>query len=452
MKKLKYYFIFLLLVLLFPFSLFGCNETSFETTPWINSSQTSQDIKNLRDNARSRMSSLPVYYVTSVTYNFNHTSDNLFQKKTINDVTKTTLNYNFNTETLAKVEFNRTVDGENIYFQNDYYVNEENDKNKYTTITQNVNNTTSTEYIKQSYSTTNNFSNLLSNIIYDISTDETNTVQQKEYDRVKYYKLISTKATENMGLDLINRKFVEDSNLVNNPALFKIRSKDDYVLSFSCEYGFDKNDYLTYFAMNYTIGYYNIAGINENYLNVSVVTKLNSFGRENVEQLQVDDKGMYTACTFVSYLNKNDFEISYRDSLEAIYQATTVQKIGNSYLVKIENYQSSTINDTKFYYIKSNDSSYSVYELDTLNKTYYLVDETIDLLSFDFSYKFNKNSININENEYQFGSAEKYFNVEVIDNQPYSIENNYGQKIYLIGEVKEIQTLLFDIDEYELSI
>ncbi len=457
MKKLRIYLIFVFMVFLFPFSLVGCGEATFENTPWKSSTLSISDALTKVKNNREYMDSslLNVIYNTNITYKFYRTSDELFQNKTINENILTTLNYSSSNNGKARVEKKRSENNTQTDYKNEFY--DMKDGKKYSTQTKTVSEQTTTIYREENFITSNAFINLLNNVIYDIKEDEMIVVEEKTFDNVDYYKFTSNAKSSTTGLELINSNFTENIDLQNSPTLFQIYDKStDYIISFTCEYGFNKSNYLVYSAINYTMQHANnnITGMFENALQVSVVTRLDSFGKD-VEEVQIEDKGLYTACTFVSDMSQDKTYVAYRNSNEDIYEKTTVQREGDNFLIKVENYKVNQIDQskpTKYYYIVKEQNTYNIYLINLEDYTYSLTNEySPSFLYIDYSLSYNSQAVTSNENEYQFGLAENYYTVTVQDSAVYMIRTRYNDNLY-IGEKGSYQEQdkIFDITLFDL--
>ena len=436
MKKLKNYIFLIFALFMFPIILFGCNETTFDSVPWNSSEMLPEEVIELANESKQYMIEdigLPVTYETTTTYTFSKRLDGNFENRIIRDEQTITLSNSNQPDAVAKIELSRYVDNNLVSSRTETYVQDE--ANVYISQTQyeelEAENSESTSLIRQAYSTVDNsFSNLLSEVIYDVNGNETNVVSQKTFENVEYYKLTSQAVSSTSGLDLLNRDFVENEDIFNNPGLFEIYDKSlDYVISFNCQYGINPSNYLTYFAMNYEIqnGSDSFQGDRAVYLRVSSVTNLVSFGANMELPTVPENKDLFTVSTYMNIVCQDDSYVIYQDSTESRNNRVTVYKNGQDYCFKYEENNAGTFLTTKYYFARLIDSSYTVYELNIDAGTYKDVSNTFNplFLEFDYSqdllYEDSENGI------YQFGTSESYIEIGMQNGEVYSVKTQSSQ-------------------------
>ena len=224
MKKIKNYIFLICALFMFPIILFGCNETTFDSVPWNSSEMLPEEVVELANESKQYMIEdigLPVIYETTTTYTFSKRLDGNFENRIIRDEQTISLSNSNQPNAVAKIVFSRYVDDNLISSRTETYVQDE--AKVYISQTQylETESAESTSLLRQSYSTVDSsFSNLLSEVVYNVNANETNVVNQKTFENVEYYKLTSQAVSSTSGLDLLNRDFVENEDIFNNPGLF----------------------------------------------------------------------------------------------------------------------------------------------------------------------------------------------------------------------------------------
>ena len=458
MKKIKNYIFLICALFMFPIILTGCNETTFDSVPWNSSEMLPEEVVELANESKQYMIEdigLPVIYETTTTYTFSKRLDGNFENRIIRDEQTISLSNSNQPNAVAKIVFSRYVDDNLISSRTETYVQDE--AKVYISQTQylETESAESTSLLRQSYSTVDSsFSNLLSEVVYNVNANETNVVNQKTFENVEYYKLTSQAVSSTSGLDLLNRDFVENEDIFNNPGLFEIYDKSlDYVISFNCQYGINPSNYLTYFAMNYEIqnGSDSFQGDRAVYLRVSSVTNLVSFGASMELPTVPENKDLYTVSTFMDIAGQDDSYVIYQDSSESRNNRVTVYKDGQDYCFKYEENNAGTFLSTKYYFARFIDSRYIVYELNINAGTYKDVSNTFNplFLEFDYSqdllYEDNDNGI------YQFGSSESYIEIGMQGGEIYSVKTQNSQPWYVLeygfGRPNDIYDLTGLIEE-----
>ncbi len=422
-KKLKLFVILLVAVMAMPL-FFGCGEETFETTPWASSEATVLDIVNKFDDSKAYLNKvgLPVKFSTVTTFNLSKRLDESGEEKVVKDETSLTLFYD-STQNLAEIVTKRYVDGQLTKEKTTLY-DDSTDKKIYTTT---ISYTKDEETLEGKKTTTYRVDNLsqsattfldiLSQIVSIPNKNALTSVNQKTFDNIDYYQLLSSSSSDSQGgLNLLNEElFSENSDLYNEPNLYQVFDKaHDYVLNFSCEYGVDSmSDYLSYFAFNYSVSDSNNSRPGERgvYLKVSSTTNLVDYGEKLESPKMVDDKDFYSVSTFVDTVKENNSYVYYRDSLQANYNLVKVYKKENGMFVSVVPYVDGALNSEgeKKYYFSYEGNMYSGYEIDLKEKTYESTTYKPTFLDFDYS----KDYLSKDGDSYKYGTSEKYIKIKI---------------------------------------
>lgn len=427
MKNIKKIMFFCLIFLFFPFAFFGCNEQTFDSVPWQDSNLSAKEIISNLENSKSYMIEnvgLPVKYKTTTTYTFYARIDGSGDKKVIKENRITTLSNGNENNSLAKVEISRIENDDEVYsltktynqgkgllYTSESVVDESLEKE--------------TTLSRTSYGTVeNSFLKILSEVVYSVDEKAFSLASQKEFEQVDYYKIVSESLNKDNGLEYLNKKFVQNSNIYSSPNLFEVYDKSmDYVTKFSTEYGLDKSNYLTYFALDYEIsqGDNNFQGERKVYLKVHSVTKLESYGQQVELPTLPENLDLYEVNTFVNTAKLDNSYVIYIDGTVNDYNQIITYKNGEDYIAKYDNYLSGTFVGSTYYYIKKVESGYDKYIVDKTNLTCQKKELFNPLfIEFDYSRKY----LNKTDNSYRFGVEGDFLIVEVKDGEISGVRYN----------------------------
>ncbi len=435
MKIIKKFLVIMCLVLVLPLALTACGEQTFDTTPWIISTKTSDDVAEEVESSRARMMdelNIPVKYVTTTTFKFYGTLDERFSSKIVREVTTATFSSADIQNATAKIE---TLTYENDVLktrkEDSYLRYNENYGYKYikhTTIATSEDDAEEVFMERQNVSmSSRSFYTMLGEIIFEPGENEADIVSQKDFNGIHYYLLTSSTDNLNFG---IKEKFSERSDLFTSPTLFALDNKlDDYVMPFSYTYGITAAKYISYFAINYTIsnsnrtGNHNEDNFFEKYLTVSSITTLERFG-ENVEIPSApENKDDYTVATFDNIVKSDEYYIQYRQitGANSYILTTTQRRADGNVMVSIDTYIASNLS-TEYYFLEySEDKTFVAYKINSENDTY-AVDENFSAPFI--AYNFSSELVSATNGVYQFGTSESYYLLTLNNGEIYSITNS----------------------------
>lgn len=460
MKKFKSTFFLFIFILVSPIFAFACGETTFDDVPYVSTSKTALEVISEIDETRDRMINsigLKVSLTTTNTYTF---LDTYTQKyKVVKDVIKTTIGkIDDKPSSITIIEKTRFEDKEPTSFESKIYENyslEGGYRNSYVYTKSHIfedstGTILSTNYDRTPYAQTSiRFLDLYNTAVPVIQSSMVNTVQYKEYKDVNYYKLSS----DVDGLYYVNDYFTQASDLYENPTLFGvIDESQDYVMPFTCEFGLKSTDgynYITYSTINYEIE----NSEREIYLKVSSRTDLNKYG-DKVESSwpEGEDRGKYTAHTFMKDVNKDEFYITYnvdsgidivKTSIAKFNETIADNKTVTNYSAEVTTTKSGGGEERKYYYMQGNeDGTFKTYELNLTDNTYVETSKHIEFLSFTFDkLVFSKNEDNI----YKFAAPEASAN----PNEYTGIELNENGEVSKIVSKKASESVTTDIEVVE---
>lgn len=421
MKKIKIFVFLALLIVVTPLFL-GCGEATFESTPWVASeSGVAQTITKL-DEAKEFLHDvgLPVKFSTVTTYNLSKRLDDSGKNLTVREETTTTLYYKSREPSLAEVKTKRFVENEKTSEVTTLYNNDEG--KVYTTSVTFSGERSTTTYRVATYSKVDmTFNKILSQTIYTASEKSLTKVNQKTFNDINYYQLVSSSVSVESGLAVLNDSFSESASLYDDPKLYEVfDKKHDYVLSYSAEFGVDGSGYLDYFAFNYSVSHSNDTrpGERKVYLSVSSKTRLDEYGQDLESPKEVSDKDFYLASTFMDTVKEVGTNVSYRDSLSSSYNFVTAYRSVDGIFVRTTVYENGIAKgDSRTYFYKTLGSGYEMYELNIREKKYSTTTYEPLLLLFDYSRPFyTKRS-----DDYMFGTSERYTKIKVKDGEIYSV-------------------------------
>ncbi len=421
MKKLKV-FVFLALVALVTPLFFGCGEATFESTPWVASESSVAETIAKLDEAKEFLHDvgLPVKFSTVTTYDLSKRLDDSGKNVIVREETTTTLYYKSREPNLAEVKTKRSIGSETLSEVTTLY---DNDEGKvYTTSKSFSGEDETTTYRVATYSKVDmTFNKILSQTIYTAKESALTSVNQKTFNDINYYQLVSSSVSPESGLAVLNDEFAESATLYDDPKLYQVfDKKHDYVLNYSAEFGVDGSGYLDYFAFNYSVSHSNDTRPGERsvYLKVSSTTRLDEYGQDLEAPSEVSDKNFYLANTFVDTVRISGTYVSYRDSLSSSYNFVTAYKATDGIFVRTTVYENGIAKgDSKTYFYKKSGSGYDMFELNIREQKYSLTTYEPLLLLFDYSRPFYTKR----NNDYMFGTSEKYTKLNIRDGEIYSV-------------------------------
>lgn len=401
---------------------FGCGEETFDSTPWTASQDTVADVVEKFNESKEYLNNvgLPVKFSTETTFQLYQRLDGSGERRTVKDITYTTLYYEAKIQNLAEVVTKRYIDNYLTSEVSSLYDSTQTDGKKYTTSTtytkdeEGIEGENTTYRVDDFNISDTAFLEILSERMYIPNSKTLTQANQKTFDNISYYQLKSTSSDAQSGLDVLKDEFKENSNLYNCPNLYEVyNKKQDYVLNFSFEFGLDVSGYLNYFSFNYSIlnSDNDRRGERSTYLTVSSVTKLIDYGQEVKSPENVEDKDFYLVNTFVDTVKQDNSYVIYKDSNLANYNLIKAYKVQGGYFLTVTPYEANleqTENEKK-YYFKSEGNIYKGYEIDKTNKTYSTTDYSPLLLQFNF----NKSYLSKGTSGYMFGTSENYTNINV---------------------------------------
>jgi len=453
MKRFKKVLIFLSIMLFLPLFLFACGETTFETTPWLTSSKTEAEVTDEVENCRNYMMDevhIPVTYETTTTYNFFDTEDENFSNKTVKKVTTATFSSANIEDATAKYTTKTYEDGVLQSLEESTYVRtSDNSGFAYTVKTTYALSSDEEDTVfrerQEAEMVDRTFYTMLGEIIFEAQENEADNVSEKTFDEVQYYKLSSNISNLN---ETIQDKFIEKSDLFTAPELFSLNKKgDDYVMPFSYEYGITKLDYISFFALNYTVSNSNdtIEGDFETYLSVSSVTVLKEYG--NAVQIASEPENIdeYTIATFDNIVKSDEYYVVYKQGTDAEnYVKTTAQKQSDGdLLVKVENIVSGSPT-IEYYFLDYEGDNFTAYLINVDEQTYTVQESFAPFfLNFDYSLEF---FLKTSDGAYQYGSNEAYYLIRMEAGEVYSITNSKADDATIL------QILSFDEGETDTPL
>jgi hypothetical protein len=458
MKKLKNFVSAFAIVLFIPLFLFACNEATFDTTAWTSSSKTSTEVIEEVEDCREYMvgngndsASVPVTYETTTIFKFYATEDEVFDDKTVKIVSTATFSSAKIENASAQIVTKTYVEGSLASTVTSTYIRKSDDKGYIYTnqVTYLEEEETSLLNRASTTITDRTFYTMLGDIIIEAQTGEADTVTEKTFDDVQYYKLSANISN----LENVQALFSEDSTLFDNPQLFVIRKKgEDYVMPFSFQYGINESNYITYFAMDYSIANSNLAdGQNyETYLDVSSVTRLTKFGSAVETVSEPTNKDDFTVSTFKNAMMSDENYVVYKQVVDSThYNNFTVQRREDGdILVKVEEYNSNSLTSTDYYYLDYNDdrTSFSAYQIfiETTPATYSTLDSySSAFLNFDYSLSYFNTTVS---GAYKYGTNDNYLLIAMQSGEVYSVSD--GTNTWLVESfgTGETSTTLYDID------
>lgn len=430
MKKIKKVLISLSIMLFLPLFLFACEEITFNSTPYSSSSKTSTEVVQKVEYCREYMMeevNIPVIYETTTIFNFYETENGRILDKTVKKITTATFSSgNINTAT-AQLSTKTYEDDILISLEVSTYVRGSNDEGYiYTVKTTYASSSEETDSVFMERKSTNigdrTFYTMLGEIIFETQENEADIVSEKSFNNVQYYKLTSSI----LNLETIQDKFVEKTDLFENPELFALNKKgDDYIMPFSYEYGIMSLNYISYFTINYTLGNSNMVdGQNfETYLKVSSVTNLKEYGNRVTTATEPENIDEFTIATFDNTVKSDEYYVVYQQNIDTDhYIKTTTQKRNNGdILVKVEEI-SLDRTTVEYYYLDYEGTSFTAYKINYDNRTYVEQESfTHPFLNFNYSLNFFTKT---NDGGYQYGSNEAYNLIRMQDGEVNSITNS----------------------------
>ncbi len=437
MKKTKNIIVSFCLIAFFSLFLFSCEQATFENTSWATAGKTCAEISADVDNSIDYMMNeinIPLTYVTTTTYKFFDTEDNAFSAKTVEKTTTSAFSRSNTPNATAKFVTETRENGTLTSIKEETYVRSGDDEGFiYTQLT---NYSASGDVLgavfrdrQLTWITDFTFDNLLSDIIFVLREDEASVALEKTFEDIKYYKL-QPNATN---LEKIQQRFFEKDDLSDNPELFAFAQKDDhYVLPFSVEYGLTPLDYVSYFAVNYSLGNSNLLNSQnwEVYLSVSSTTRLKAYGNDMPQPSAPENANDFIAATFDNVVKTNEHFVVYKQMLEGEnYAEYSVQtKADNSMLVEVKKVEDG-LSATSYYYIEPLDESYVVFDVNSITKTYTassLDSADFPFLKLDYSLAlFTKTSTG----DYQYGSETNFYLLSLQNDEVYSIADGRGEGV-----------------------
>ncbi len=470
-KKFKFVLFTLILALICPVVFFACGETLFDDVPYTSSSANLEEVVSNFNAAGEYMVNnlkLKSKFETTNTYTFYNTQTST--AKTVKDVIITTLGSANDNPTLAIIDTTRFVNDIKITNTINTYVQPTSIETEtpycYSYTKSFVGEEETYDKNRDEYNPNiNSIISFYNFTIYEIKKEEVNSIQQKEFEGVTYYKLNSgLTANGEITLDAVNDRFVEETEnntLQDNPQLFKISTKayHDAAENFYYECAKNSSNYATYFKIHYNLKNKE----RETYLNVSSVTRLTQYG-DKVSLDMPEDVNEYIANSFMKTMTNSGSYISYTTTeqinedeiaTEPTTKVTwTVAKIGKDYSVRRDEYQAGApTNTTLFYLVYISDNNYNTFLINGQKKK--RVETNLELLNFNFDQTiFSKNE---EENTYQYGNEQNMLTITFNGNNIYSLstytERNDSISIYIEDYGKDFTKLplsfVTDIDNYE---
>lgn len=450
MKKIKVFVFFALVALISPL-FFGCGEATFESTPWVASESGVAEVMTKLDKAKEFLHDvgLPVKFSTVTTYNLSKRLDDSGKNLTVREETTTTLYYKSREPSLAEVKTTRFVENEKTSEITTLYNNDEG-KVYTTSVTFSGEMPTTTYHVATYNKVDMTFNKILSQTIYTAKESALTSVNQKTFNDINYYQLVSSSVSSESGLAVLNDSFSESASLYDDPKIYEVfDKKHDYVLSYSAEFGVDNSGYLDYFAFNYSVSDSNDTrpGERKVYLSVSSKTKLDEYGQDLESPKEVSDKDLYLASTFVDMVKQVGTKVSYKDSLSSSYNYVTAYKGVDGIFMRTTVYENGIKGDSKTYFYKALESDYERYQLNIREKKYFATTYEPRILHFDYSQPFDTKR----NDDYMFGKSERYTKVKVKDGKIYSVGVKDSTEWYVeeYGEGMDEFTNV-DINDYTL--
>ena len=114
---------------------FGCGEETFDSTPWTASQDTVADVVEKFNESKEDLNGLPVKFSTETIFQLYPRLDGSGERRTVKDITDTTLYYESGRQNLAKVVTKRYVDNYLTSEVVSLYDSTQTDGKKYTTST-----------------------------------------------------------------------------------------------------------------------------------------------------------------------------------------------------------------------------------------------------------------------------------------------------------------------------
>ena len=470
MKKYKTLFFLLIFVFVLPIFNFGCGEVAFEDVPYSLSSLTSSEIVEKVDTSKSQAISTEIKMKlnTKISFNFFGVRDESIRDREIKKEVVSYLGKDRDANIFSQTE-KTFVDGDLCStVEKTYEKGEQNSTNNIYCYTlskeiasDDVEVVTDFSRSKMDYTATTTLTNLYTSVINKISGEEFDSVYQKTFEDVTYYKMYAD-------VNGIKNKFSLNENIYNTPQLFEKKEKNDYIMSCSCEIGFKESSgstYVSYFTINYSV--YNTN--REKYLEVKTKTVLDDYGdKVSVKEIG-ESKGEYIANGFVMQMNKNNSFCVYNRIINDVaevdktYSVLKIEKQDENddtqtyfeYAIKIV-----TTRD-KYYYLKRTTEEdatvYKMYEIDEENRKLREVDDVnIDeFLSFNFSLKY-EGVAEGNDKHYKFGvntSNTAIMKVYVNDDKVSVLKNASAElQIQRSGIFNDDLDVIYNIDNYQIEV
>lgn len=440
MKKHKWLICLLAFIFVLPIFNFACSEVKFEDVQYVLSGASIADVIETMDSARTQAISTEVKMKlqTNTKYTFRKTTDNKFsnkviQKDVVSVIGKDRDDFFFSNEELTYENNSLISKATNIYEkQTENYVT----RAYHYGILKNYGENESEEYVRErfDYSPTTSITNFYTDIVKRITENEFEAIYEKSFKGITYYKFLAD-------VNQIKNRFTVNKNVFESPELFEKESVNDYIMPFSCEVGLKETSgtvYVAYFKVDYPV--YNTRA--EKYLEVSSVTYLQQYG-EDVNVLQVEDKGEHVARAFVDTMKKGDaycvFNVVNAEGNNEETTFTTVQiqkedsetsKIYFDYSTKAHFAQDD------YYYKKGSVNSignveYTTYKIDNAENKKWSVNTTFENLLQNFNFNLQYVTKNVDESFYAFGEGPNQVKVYVQNNDIISYIQCGNTKLYV---------------------
>ncbi len=448
MKRFRYILLSFILLALCPM-LVACGENTLESVPWRASANSEEEIIDMVDTRTEYMfssgvssASVPVTYKTTITYTFHNTMEGDILDRVVRDeIVLTMTRFKGEVSPRARYSVTRFVDGQVVSEASRVYIKSGSNMLCYIDSVDYVGEDRAEEKSRDmlsEYADGEYFLKLAGEVIKYNTLGNASRVYTKNFESVTYY-MLSLASADNV--NNAKKIFTSNREIFDNPSLLEMKDKViDSISSMDYQYGIndDREGYLSYFAMNYSLSRYieGLDGERETYLDVSMVTKLDKKGEEIGEIEDIEDKGEYTCAHFLKTATSPTGYVIYRESEgEDAYQQITVSSNGDNRFIKIEQFASGVLSSSNIYTIIDDE----VYILDNTERTYTKVtDDTFSLpriFYLDFTWPLL--SGDSEQNIYTFGTAE--------DNYSLRLELDKVSCV-IVGEEN------FEVMEYERSV
>lgn len=423
MRRLRIILCFILMLAVCPIFL-ACDEATLESIPWQPSANSEEDIIQMVDSRTEFMfsssatsASIPVTYNTTITYKFHDTASGDFVEREIKDEIVLTMT-RYKNETQPKASYTRTRydDGQVVFEEKQVYSKNGPDMICYIDRTEYVGEEKEQKTSKgmtSDYADSEYFLDLVGEVIKYDTSGNASKVQTKSFENVTYFRLSISSANNANNLKTL---FENNDDIFNTPSLFQMNDKViDSISSMDYQYGLndDRDGYLSYFAMNYSLSRYieGTFGDRETYLDVNMVTKLDKKGDEIEEIEEIEDSGEYACANFLNIMNGETSQGIFRQEIdENKYNQITLAKKNGDTFIKIESYENGSLitGGSKLYSFIYEEDIKKLVTLNVEDRTYMVCEEETILPSI-VDYDFATPLPNKVEEKYICGAGEDAF-------------------------------------------